>query len=86
MTPTRDVATRSRDGNGTFRDFVLAQLKCAGLRARLMTAEIDSIGVALRGDFIDTDDAIAWLNECGGLQFLTPTVQTADDKRPESAA
>ena len=58
----------------------------AALRSRLVTAEFDSIGVALRGDFISTDDAVAWLNECGGLQFLTPTVQTNDDKRPESAA
>ena len=68
MTPTRDAATR--EGNGTFRTFVLAELKCAALRSRLMTAEIDSINAALRGNFITADDAIAWLDECGGLQYV----------------
>ena len=49
------------------REFLLAELRCS----RLVTAEIDSIGAALRGNFINTDDAIAWLEESGGLQFLT---------------
>lgn len=59
-----------------FREFLLAELKCAALRSRLVTAEIDSIGCALRGNFISTDDAIAWLEECDGLQFIgTPPVE-----------
>jgi hypothetical protein len=70
----------------TFRDFLLAELKCAELRVRLMTAEIDRIDVALRGDFITTDDAIAWLDECGGLQYVAPTPQSTDDDRAESTA
>jgi hypothetical protein len=52
------------------REFLLAELKCVSLRSRLVTAVIDSIGPALRGNFISTDDAIAWLEESGGLQFL----------------
>ena len=40
------------------------------LRSRLVTAQIDSIGVALRGNFITEDDAIAWIDECGALQFV----------------
>ncbi|HEY3029109.1 MAG TPA: hypothetical protein VGJ68_02880 [Bradyrhizobium sp.] len=86
MTLTHDAATRSREGNGTFRDFVLAELKCAVLRSRLMTAEIDSINAALRGNFITADDAIAWLDECGGLQYVAPTPQSTDDDRAESTA
>lgn len=70
----------------TFRDFLLAQLKCAGLRARLMTAEIDSIDVALRGNFITADDAIAWSDDCGGLQFVSAPRKTAGDVQPGSAA
>ena len=53
-----------------FSNYLLAELRCAALRSRLMTAEIDSIGVALRGNFITADDAIAWLDECGALQFV----------------
>ena len=44
---------------------MLGQLKCAGLRSRLMTAEIDSIVTALSGNFIGTDDAVAWAQEAG---------------------
>ena len=62
----------------TFRDFVLAELKCAALRSRLVTTQIDSIGVALRGNFITEDDAIAWLDECGALQFVSAPRDTAE--------
>ena len=61
----------------TFRDFVLAELKCAALRSRLVTAEIDSVGVALRGKFITEGDAIAWLDDCGALQFVSAPRDTA---------
>ena len=50
-------------------DFLLAELTCAGLRTRLLTAEIDSIQTALRGGFISADDAINWLDEAGGLDL-----------------
>ena len=53
-----------------FTTFMLGQLRCAGIRARLMTAEIDSIDVALRGNLITTDDAIAWLHEAGALGLV----------------
>jgi hypothetical protein len=49
---------------------MFGQLRCAGIRARLLTAEIDSIDVALRANFITTDDAIAWLREAGALGLI----------------
>ncbi len=52
------------------REFLLAELKCAALRSRLVTVEIDWIEVALRGNFITEDEAIAWLHQSGGLQFI----------------
>jgi hypothetical protein len=53
-----------------FTAFMLGQLRCAGIRARLLAAEIDSIDVALRGNFITTDDAIAWLHETGAIGLI----------------
>ena len=50
----------------------------AALRSRLVTAQIDSIGVVLRGNFITEDDAIAWLDECGALQFVSAPHDTAE--------
>lgn len=53
-----------------FREYLLSELRCAAIRTRLMTAEINSIGVALRGNFITTNDAIEWLHECGVLGLV----------------
>ena len=55
----------------SFNDYLLAELKCAAIRARLLTAEIDSIEVALRGNFISADNAIAWLHEAGAIGLIT---------------
>jgi hypothetical protein len=56
--------------SSNYTAFISGQLRCAGMRARLLTAEIDSIAVALRGNFITTDDAIAWLHEVGALGLV----------------
>ena len=48
-----------------YANYLLKQLTCAGLRAKLMVAEIDCVTVALEGDFIGTDDAEMWLHEAG---------------------
>ena len=54
--------------------FVLAQLGCAALRARLVTAEIDTVTVALRCGLTDADGAIAWMAEIGALGFMPATI------------
>lgn len=41
-----------------FAHYLLAQIKCASVRSRLLTAEIDSVDAALRGDFVSADDAL----------------------------
>ncbi len=57
--------------SSNYTAFMLGQLRCAAIRARLLTVEIDTIGVALRGNFITTDDAIAWLHdEAGALGLI----------------
>ena len=51
--------------------YLLAELACAAIRTRLLSAEIDSIGVALRGALITPDDAVVWLSEVGALGLIT---------------
>jgi hypothetical protein len=60
--------------NDSYAAFVLAQLECAGLRARLLVADIDSAAVALRGGFIDPDTAMEWMGEIGGLGVMSATI------------
>jgi hypothetical protein len=62
--------------SSNYTAFMLGQLRCAGIRARLMTAEIDTIGVALRGNFITADDAIAWLHEAGAIGLIAMSSAT----------
>jgi hypothetical protein len=50
--------------------FLLAELKCAAVRSCQLTTEIESIGVALSGNFITPDDAMTWLHEAGGLGLI----------------
>jgi len=43
------------------RDYLLAELRHASLLCRLLAADLDSIGVALRGGLIDLERAIELL-------------------------
>ena len=56
------AATSSTVNSTGFVNFILAELTCAGLRTRLLSAEINSIRTALNGAFITADDAINWLD------------------------
>jgi hypothetical protein len=75
------IGSEPNASEGSRQNFLLAELRCAALRSR-----IDSIGTALRGNFITTDDAIAWLSECGGLHFVSAQRPTVDDEQEASTA
>jgi hypothetical protein len=40
-----------------------------------VAVEIDTIAVSLSGGFTDSDGAIAWLIEAGGLDLIAPSTQ-----------
>jgi hypothetical protein len=70
-TPHNSVATTHCD----YTAYLLVELRCASLRARLTACEVDSVGIALRAGWIDADAAIKWLaDECpDALAYLQPT-------------
>ena len=55
----------------SFRQFMVSSLRGASLRARLLTTEIDTIGTALKGGLISSDDAVRALDELD-VWFLIP--------------
>jgi hypothetical protein len=62
----------------TLPEYLLAELRCASLRARLLQADIDAIGIALKSDLITTEEAIDLLHDCDLLRYIepvTPTIQ-----------
>jgi hypothetical protein len=66
-TPPDAVATVCDDRTA----YLLAELRCAALRARLAACEIDAIGIALRSGMIDPGTAIAWLHDSDVLHYVT---------------
>lgn len=51
-------------------DYLLAELRCAALRARLWQADIESIGLALKAGWISPEQAVEALAECDCLQLV----------------
>jgi hypothetical protein len=56
----------------TRRDYLLAELRCASLRARLQVHDIDAVGMALKAGLVEPEQALELLHECDCLQFISP--------------
>jgi hypothetical protein len=56
----------------TRRDYLLAELRCASLRARLWQADIDAVGMALKAGLVEPEQALELLHECDCLQLIEP--------------
>jgi hypothetical protein len=59
------------------RDYLLAELRCASLRARLAQADIDAVGLALRGGLIEPEQALELLADCDCLLLISPKAEGA---------
>ena len=44
-------------------NFLLASLRAATLRAKLVATELETVGVGLRSGILSYDDAVMWLND-----------------------
>ena len=65
----------------TRRDYALAQLRTAFLRAQAVQAEISSIGIALRANEISPEVALAWLQDAALVYdptFEAPEITISD--------
>jgi hypothetical protein len=58
----------------TRRDYLLAELHCASLRARLWQADIDAVGLALKAGLVEPEQALELLADCDCLQLVSPKV------------
>ena len=54
-------------------EFLLTALRAATARARLMEADITTIGVALKGGLIGADTAVQWIRDAG-LLFMVGSI------------
>ena len=56
----------------TRRDYLIAELRCASLRARLQVQDIDAVGMALKAGLVEPEQALELLADCDCLQFISP--------------
>jgi hypothetical protein len=56
----------------TRHEYLLAELRCASLRARLWQADIDAVGMALKAGLVEPEQALELLADCDYLQFISP--------------
>jgi hypothetical protein len=54
----------------SFRDYLLAEIRCASLRAKILQAEIDAIGIALKGGMVTAEQAIVLMHGVDLLRFI----------------
>jgi hypothetical protein len=71
------AGVKSQDSSGE-RDLLLTALRTAAARSRLITNELDTIGVSLRQKVINCEQALAWAKEEGLLHWIKfgPEVQS----------
>ena len=51
-------------------DYLLAELRCASLRARLWQADIDAVGMALKAGLVAPEQALELLADCDALCLI----------------
>ncbi len=59
----------SNEDQNNRREFVLAALRAAALRAKAMEADLNTIGIALKGNLIPPETAVKWVRDAD-LSFL----------------
>ena len=74
MTSLDGIApARNRLPNSNPRiDYLLQELRCASIRARLWAGDIDAVGLALKASLVTPEQAIGMLEDCPALQFVAP--------------
>ena len=69
---------RAESRNLNYTEYLLAEMRCAALRARIVAHDIDAIGVALKGGLVTADQAVDLLTECDAIRLVMPTPPSAE--------
>jgi hypothetical protein len=52
------------------RDYLLAELRCAALRAKLWQRDIEAVGLALKAGLVEPEQALELLHGCDALHLV----------------
>lgn len=64
-------------GSNNYVDYLLAEVRCAVIRAKLWQNDLTAIGIALKAGLIDPDSAIEHLADCDALRLVAPSTSWA---------
>lgn len=53
-----------------FTAYLIAELRCASLRARILQADIEAVGLALKNGLISPDQALELLTDVDALRIV----------------
>jgi hypothetical protein len=59
------------------REYLLSELRCGVLRARLAACDLEAIGLAVKGGLINCEQALEVLHDCDALRFVGPPREEA---------
>jgi hypothetical protein len=51
-------------------DYLLAELRCAVIRARLWQVDIEAVGIALKNGLVTPEQALELLDDCDCLHLV----------------
>jgi hypothetical protein len=51
-------------------EYLLSEIRCAALRARLMAADLDAVGLSLKGGLVTPDQAVELLADVDVLRLI----------------
>jgi hypothetical protein len=54
------------------REYLLAELRCAAARARLAVLDIEAVGIALKHNIINPEQAVYLLTDADAIGFVGP--------------
>jgi len=63
-------APQGQNAAMTFAEYLLAEMRAASLRAKLLGSEIDAIALALSGGLISADQALVLMHGVDLLRFI----------------
>jgi hypothetical protein len=58
-------------------DYLLAAIRSGGLRVRLLSNQLDAIGISLKRGMITPAAALEWINQIDAWSFLFPEIGAA---------
>jgi hypothetical protein len=67
---TTEAPSPQAESGPSFHDYLLAEMRCASLRARILQHEIDAIGIALKGGAISADQALELMHDIDLLRLI----------------